>query len=60
MDCTVELINLTIFTTSGEYVYQITAPDDSAVDRFGRCAGISDNVIVIGAHRDDDYGSSCR
>ena len=46
-----------IFTTSGEYVNKITAPDGAAEDYFGWSAGVPGDMIVIGAGRDDDNGS---
>ena len=47
-----------IFTTSGEYVNKITAPDGAAQDWFGTSVAISEDSIVIGAWRDDDNGTN--
>ena len=32
----------------------MTAPDESAVDRFGISVSVSGHVAVVGSHRDDD------
>ena len=44
--------------SSWTQVVKLTADDGAKEDYFGVSVSISDGIIVIGAHRDDDKGSS--
>ena len=39
-------------------IQKLTASDAAAGDRFGRWVGVSGDVTVVGAYRDDDSGTS--
>ncbi len=45
-------------TTTGEQLFRLTASDGFMEDRFGVSVAISDTTAIVGAHTDDDGGSS--
>lgn len=47
-----------IYTTSGNFVKKILAPDGAANQRFGRSVAISTTKVIIGADRDSENGST--
>ena len=42
--------------TTGEELFKLTASDAAADDQFGYCVGVSGNVAIVGAYRNDDAG----
>ena len=47
-----------VYDLDGSNQLKITASDGAASDQFGRSVAIGNNKIVVGAHGDDDNGSS--
>jgi len=42
--------------TTGEELFKLMASDAAADDQFGYCVGVSGDVAIVGAYRNDDAG----